>query len=62
LNKSIYEKCLKVYENTGQSGVFDFINEHFPNTEWLYCEPCEIESPQDGSCLVCGTRIQEVRV
>lgn len=58
----LYEKCLEIYENSGQSGVFDFIAANSPDTAWAYCEPCEIESPiEDGDCLVCGSLV-EVKV
>lgn len=57
----------KLYEESGQSKVYDFFNEVEKNQpdigEWLVCEPCETETPhvkdKDGDmcCAVCGTYI-----
>jgi hypothetical protein len=51
-----YEECCRLYEKTGQSGVFDYILKNHPETLWTYCEPCESDSPtEENTCLVCGS-------
>ncbi len=43
----------KIYNQKGQSGVFDYANKH--KLKYAYCNPCETDSPtHNGSCLVCG--------
>jgi len=58
--QAIYEEAVKVYEKTGQSGVFDFALDVGVN-EYKHCEPCDTSSPTaDGtSCLVCGSELEE---
>lgn len=55
------EACNKVYENKGQGGVFDFINQYFlKEVDFKLCKPCETDSPVEKGtsvCLVCGSEI-----
>jgi hypothetical protein len=58
----LYEWCGRIYSRDGQSAVFDFILESYPNQPWDNCEPCETLSPRTEetkpSCLVCGSLIK----
>lgn len=57
----IYPVCERIYEKYGQSAVFEFVLTHYPEIEWVTCDPCEISSPtQNGACLVCGTTVTEL--
>jgi hypothetical protein len=54
----IYDLCVEKYEQGGQSAVFDFVNENFPELSWGWCEPCESKSPIEAeTCLVCGGKV-----
>lgn len=55
------EVCANIYVKFGQSGVFDFINTHYPDVSWKVCKPCDSESPVDdnSTCLVCGSIVTE---
>ncbi len=49
-----------LYDEGGQSAIYDYVNEHYPNWDWAYCEPCECDSPVWNSngqkvCAVCFT-------
>ena len=52
-----YNTAVKVYETSGQSGVYDYAHK-LGVDEWSYCSPCETETPDchDKSCLVCGSQ------
>lgn len=53
-NKDIIKKAYEIYQEKGQSAVFDFANKH--NVDYAYCSPCETSSPSiDDECLVCGS-------
>jgi hypothetical protein len=55
----LIEKCYIIYQQRGQSGVFEYIAKNHPQLDWKYCEPCEIESPVcDNECLVCSSPIK----
>jgi hypothetical protein len=60
---SLSEVCEILYEKKGQSAVFEFVLNNFPEVEWLPCEPCEISSPmKDEACLVCGSKVTPRKV
>jgi hypothetical protein len=43
-------KCGGVYTITGQSGVYDFLNQFYGDEiEWAYCKGCDCESPYELS-------------
>jgi hypothetical protein len=49
----------EVYQKDGQSGVFKWVLERAPFLKWMYCEPCEIDSPvKSGVCVVCWSPIE----
>lgn len=51
------KKAQAIYEEKGQSAVFDYANRH--NIGYEFCEACETDSPSiNHECLVCG---QETR-
>lgn len=57
---SLYDKCLAIYNLTGQSGVYSFVNQNYADyIEWGVCVPCDCESPYETDnpevCLVCGS-------
>ena len=56
-NQTNYEKAVKIYEEEGQQGVFDAVNNCTLTCDsWEFCEPCECSTPfDDGICLVCGS-------
>ena len=55
MNKQeIINEAYEIYQEKGQSAVFDFANKHKVGYE--YCSPCETSSPSiDHECLVCGS-------
>ena len=59
--QSLSETCSNIYVKFGQSGVFDYINTHYPDISWKVCKPCDSESPvdEDSTCLVCGSLVTE---
>lgn len=60
---NLSEVCEMLYEKKGQSAVFEFVLNNFPEIEWLPCEPCEISSPiKDDACLVCGSKVTARKV
>jgi hypothetical protein len=54
--KAEYVEACKIYQNHGQSAVYDFAREKGINS-WSACGPCEDVTPdcEDGACLVCGS-------
>lgn len=59
--KSLMSICVALYDEGGQSAVYDYINENHPEIKWGDCEPCETQSPidpSDSSCLVCGSTME----
>lgn len=58
--QAIYDKAVEIYQEKGQSAVFDFALE-VGIDKYEHCEPCEIVSPTaDGTtCLVCGSELEE---
>ena len=54
-NKAIVIEAQRIYESGGKYSVFDYaVSQGI--TDFEYCGPCEIMSPQiDHSCLVCGS-------
>ena len=49
-----------LYDEGGQSAVFDYVHVHHRDWDWAYCEPCECESPifkveGEKICAVCFT-------
>lgn len=58
-NKDLIEKCEKIYNDYGSSGVIDYCNS-INHTEWDYCLPCDSVNPVVGGiCLVCGSPIKK---
>jgi len=54
----IYDLCQKKYEEGGQSAVFEYVSNNFPEVLWGNCEPCESNSPIElNTCLVCGSEV-----
>lgn len=54
----IYDLCTMQYEQGGQSAVFNFVSNNFPELQWQKCKPCESVSPIEGdTCLVCGSKV-----
>jgi hypothetical protein len=55
--KTNHEIAYTIYEKSGQSAVFDAVNNNTVSCdEWSYCEPCETDSPFfERTCLVCAT-------
>jgi hypothetical protein len=51
-----YEKCVKLYEKSGQYAVYKYAEDKGID-EWSHCNPCEDSTPdcEDFCCLVCGT-------
>lgn len=57
-NKELFEKAYEIYQEKGQSGVFDFANKY--DIGYAYCPPCETSSPSlGGDCLVCGSPTED---
>lgn len=53
-NKEIVKKAYKIYQEKGQSAVFNFAKKH--NVGYAYCKSCETSSPSiEDECLVCGS-------
>jgi hypothetical protein len=56
----LYPVCERIYEKHGQSAVFDFVLNNYPEIKWQRCLPCETESPiQKNLCLVCGSLVSD---
>lgn len=53
---SLYDACLALYQASGPSLVYDYVNELYPDRPWRTCSGCEAETPRDddSTCLVCG--------
>lgn len=51
------DECERIYIKFGQTGVHDYVRQHYPTTPWAWCPGCEWESPRDKdyACLVCAT-------
>ena len=68
-SEKIIKDCKKIYEEKGQSAVFDYANKHnksakkdqlFVLIHFEHCNGCDTESPSVAhNCLVCG---QETKV
>lgn len=60
--QQLSEWCGRIYSREGQSAVFDYILEYYPQQKWDDCQPCEVKSPvteeDESSCLVCGSLIR----
>jgi hypothetical protein len=57
---SLEDTCKRIYDDEGATGVYAFVQQHYPDTPWLRCEACEVETPHTNrgdkyACLVCGT-------
>ncbi len=55
------ETLYRIYEQDGQSGVYEYVKKHYPKWVWGYCDLCDCEAPAlpDGYCAVCwGTKVQ----
>jgi hypothetical protein len=52
-----YQTALEIYEEQGQSGVYDAVNDGtLWHDSWHRCTPCEDDTPHyKSTCLVCGT-------
>jgi hypothetical protein len=58
---SLGETLYEIYEKDGKSGVYAYVNAHYPDWAWGYCWLCDCESPAmpDGYCAVCwGEKVQ----
>lgn len=50
----IHDQLVRVYDESGTSGVFEFARVYHPAWPWEPCEPCEESTPTfDGVCAVC---------
>lgn len=59
--KKLYDKCVKIYENSkdGQSAVLKYCKS-IGHKYYAYCDACELDSPIDPytkTCLVCGSKV-----
>jgi hypothetical protein len=60
--KHITKVCQELYEEKGQSAVFDYVNERdLPNVQYEYCKACDTDSPAwEHQCLVCGQKTEPI--
>jgi len=53
-----YEKSVKIYESSGQYGVYDAVRRgQLLSDSWQICQACDDNTPhEEDTCLVCGTQ------
>lgn len=49
-----------LYDEGGQSAIYDYVLEHHKDWDWAFCEPCDCDSPvwvteKQKVCAVCWT-------
>jgi hypothetical protein len=44
-NDELAQTLTNLYDEGGQSAIYDYVNEHYPNWDWDFCEPCDCDSP-----------------
>jgi hypothetical protein len=50
----VIQECVEVYIKTGPTGVYDYVQKHYPGLPWGYCDACDTNVPYvDYICLVC---------
>lgn len=59
-NNEVARILTNLYDEGGQSAVYDYVNEHYPHWDWDFCEPCDCDSPVfkvegESICAVCFT-------
>jgi hypothetical protein len=58
----VFYEAYEIYKKEGYTGVFNYADGSPDLNKWAYCEPCDNTCPVlDGSCLVCGSSIEEVK-
>lgn len=48
------DRLVALYEQGGQSAIYDYVNAHHPDWAWARCDRCDDDTPTwAGVCAVC---------